>query len=136
MEKLNYSIDINLHKYCMSEIYPLIINEYITMALDEITKHPQRLELRKPHKEFLAYKIDYNNIYFSNAIEKSVLKVIISKEWNNTLVKLEKNTEKNGDIEEKTKNKEEHLQNIKVKYINIKLKLMNINENIEIIIFN
>ncbi|OUM69356.1 hypothetical protein PIROE2DRAFT_2649 [Piromyces sp. E2] len=88
LEQINYNSFINLHKYCMFEIYPILINEYIKhppqdeVSLNKKNGSPQKSNDMNKQKRNINYNIKYSNLVFTNSTEKMVLKLIIKKEWN------------------------------------------------------
>jgi len=87
LEQINYNSFINLHKYCMIEIYPLLIYEYIknppqdVVLLNKKNVPSQKSNDIKNQRRNIRYNIRYSNLVFTNTTEKLLLKLIVRNEW-------------------------------------------------------
>ncbi|ORX80135.1 hypothetical protein BCR32DRAFT_269023 [Anaeromyces robustus] len=105
LEQMNYNISINLHKYCMTEIYPILIDEYIKLPPQDEVIINKKNNLQKTtdmKKQKISYNVNYNNIVFATTTEKMVLKIIIKNEWRKIYKTIDKSVSNfEGGIQEK-----------------------------------
>jgi len=123
LEEMNYEASINLHKYSMKELYPVLINEYIKSPPSDIQKrnNNQKVNDFKRQKRNIIYNISYNNIVFTTTTEKLVLKIIVRAKWkkfNENYNKSENNIEENIQERNKRKLQLEKKKKVIYKYIN------------------
>ncbi|ORX43352.1 hypothetical protein BCR36DRAFT_373851, partial [Piromyces finnis] len=119
IEQINYNSSINIHKYCMIEIYPILIKEYLRYTPKEVILN-KKVIIQKSNdikqKRSISYNINYSNLVFTTTTEKTLLKLIINSEWkkinmkiNDSLKNFEGNLKEQNQykllIERKEKNK-------------------------------